>query len=183
MPLARMTTPPSSASEGLLCLPSNKPFASISPFPASLTDTSHQYQNKALITPLFSHSYTHLCTVRIVNSFRFNRFRTLSENTGGVGVSHRRTSQASLELCNVWKQPATSPGLSLPRYFVTSLLPCLALQACAAPADCAAASNFFVFSRISPLPNTAFPATSKSAPARTTSAIVSSATPPSTSIR
>src|SRR6266436_2511689 len=47
----------------------------------------------------------------------------------------------------------------------------------------AAPSSFFAFSRMSPLPKTALPATSSSAPARTISPTVSSATPPSISIR
>src|SRR5439155_1465029 len=47
----------------------------------------------------------------------------------------------------------------------------------------AASNNLFAFSRMSPLPNTALPATSSSAPARTMSPSVSSATPPSISIR
>src|SRR5205823_6002549 len=47
----------------------------------------------------------------------------------------------------------------------------------------AAPRSLFAFSRMSPRPETAFPATSNSAPACTMSLTVSSATPPSTSMR
>src|SRR5207249_342876 len=56
-------------------------------------------------------------------------------------------------------------------------------QARVSVAERATSRSFFVFSRMLPFAKTALPATSSSAPARTTSATVSRATPPSTSMR
>src|SRR5215475_9609474 len=67
-------------------LPSCKQDAPLSPFPASLTNTSHHYHSTALISPLFSHSCALFCSLQNAIARVFNRLRTLCEKQGGGGT-------------------------------------------------------------------------------------------------
>ena len=107
-------------------LPFYKHHAPVSPLLATLTRRAELCHSTAFSCPLFSYSYALFCTPQKINSFLFNRLRTLWSKQGGAGVgcisSHDGSSQCRALLFlptfnferstfDLFRQPAPSiPG-------------------------------------------------------------------------